>query len=62
MLEIWLLDINKFPFKMDLLGGVISSGLKDEVTGVLQYQICTEQERALRIKLSHHYFKTGLLY
>lgn len=47
---------------MDLLGGVISSGLKDEVTGVLQYQICTEQERALRIKLSHHYFKTGLLY
>lgn len=62
MLEIWLLDLNIFPFTMDLLGGVISSGLTDEVTGVLQYQIGTEQERALRMKLGHHYFKTGLLY
>lgn len=36
---------------MDLLGEVISSGLKDKVTGVLQYQIGTEQERAWRMKL-----------
>lgn len=62
MLEIWLLDINTFPFTMDLLGEVISSGLKDKVTGVLQYQIGTEQERAWRMKLGHHYIKMGLLY
>lgn len=61
ILEIWLLDINAFPFRMDLLGEVISSGL-NEVTGVLQYQMVTEQERALRMKQGHHYFKAGLLY